>query len=277
MPMKRVIREIHYKILIILSLIFTISVLAAPPPDGAEWFARAQESRQDGDYGAALEALEEAERAAFAPIRLAFERARIQTLTDNQDAAVAELQALADNGFNGLGFITGDPVLSTLAGHRAFDALVTEMTARAYPCEHDEGFRAFDFWIGDWDVHDANGDFAGTNTIQPSQRGCVLIENWASASGGTGMSVNYLDKATGEWVQVWNAESGSQIDIRGGMTDEGMLLVGTLHDVASGTTAPFRGLWEELKDGRVRQFFEQSTDGGETWSTWFEGFYTRQE
>jgi len=32
-----------------------------------------------------------------------------------------------------------------------------------------------------------------------------------------------------------------------------------------------------LPDGRVRQFFEQSTDGGETWTTWFEGFYTRKE
>lgn len=29
-------------------------------------------------------------------------------------------------------------------------------------------------------------------------------------------------------------------------------------------------------DGRVRQFFEESTNGGESWTTWFEGFYTRQ-
>ena len=151
-----------------------------------------------------------------------------------------------------------------------------EPAAKASPCSAPE-YRQFDFWIGDWDVHVPGGGLAGTNTIERAQRGCVLIENWTSASGGTGMSINYLDKATGEWVQVWNAEGGSQINIRGGMTDEGMLLVGTLHDVASGTTSPFRGLWTELEDGRVRQFFEQSTDGGETWSPWFEGFYTRKE
>ena len=40
------------------------------------------------------------------------------------------------------------------------------------------------------------------------------------------MSINYLDKVSGEWVQVWNDASGSQINIRGGMTEEGMLLVG---------------------------------------------------
>jgi hypothetical protein len=90
------------------------------------------------------------------------------------------------------------------------------------------------------------------------------------------MSINYLDKTTGEWVQVWNAGGGSQIHIRGGMTDDGMLLVGTLHDVASGTTTPFRGLWTPLPDGRVRQFFEQSNDDGKTWQPWFEGFYSRK-
>ena len=263
--------------MILLSLVFAISVFAASPPDGAEWFERAQAARQDENYGAALEALEKAEQESFSPIRITFERARIETMTENVDAAVAELQALADGGFNALGFITGDPILSTLAGDAAFDQLVADMAARAYPCEHDEAFRAFDFWVGDWDVRLADGSIAGTNTIEPAQRGCVLLESWQSASGGTGMSINYLDKATGEWVQVWNAEGGSQINIRGGITDEGMLLVGTLHNVASGTTSPFRGLWTPLDDGRVRQFFEQSTDGGATWSPWFEGFYTRKK
>jgi len=45
--------------------------------------------------------------------------------------------------------------------------------------------------------------------------------------------------------------------------------------VSNGVTAPFRGLWTPQPDGRVRQFFEQSDDGGKTWKPWFEGFYTR--
>jgi len=56
-----------------------------------------------------------------------------------------------------------------------------------------------------------------------------------------------------------------------------MRLVGTIHYISTGQTAPFRGLWSPLPDGRVRQFFEQSSDGGETWATWFEGFYSRTE
>ena len=90
------------------------------------------------------------------------------------------------------------------------------------------------------------------------------------------MSINYLDKVRGEWVQIWNDASGSQINIRGGITEEGMLLVGTIHYVASNSTLPFRGLWTPLPDGRVRQYFEQSSDDGATWASWFEGFYTRK-
>lgn len=31
-----------------------------------------------------------------------------------------------------------------------------------------------------------------------------------------------------------------------------------------------------VPDGRVRQFFERWSDDAETWSPWFEGFYTRK-
>jgi hypothetical protein len=151
------------------------------------------------------------------------------------------------------------------------------MSAQAYPCEYDDKFRAFDFWLGEWDVHVASGQLAGHNQITSEQHGCYLGESWTSASGGTGHSINYLDEATGEWVQIWNDAGGNQINIRGGLTDRGMLLVGTIHYVATDATLPFRGLWTPMEDGRVRQFFEQSNDGGETWAPWFEGFYSKAE
>ena len=103
----------------------------------------------------------------------------------------------------------------------------------------------------------------------------MLSEHWTSP-GGTGSSINYVDKITDEWVQVWNSQAGAQINIRGGLTEDGMLLTGTIHYVSNGTTAPFRGLWTPLPDGRVRQYFEQSNDDGQTWAPWFEGFYTRK-
>jgi len=243
---------------------------------GQTWFDLAVKARMGEDYDIAEQALVRAERQEFSSIRIGMERARINALAEQPDAAVHELQKLFDSGFTAVGVITGDSDINSLAGRENYDALISNMSALAYPCQDRAEFNAFDFWVGEWDVALANGTHAGTNSIQRAERGCVMIENWTSATGGTGMSVNYLDKATDEWVQVWNAEGGSQINIRGGVTDEGMRLVGHIHYVGNDTTAPFRALFTLLPDGRVRQFFEQSNDDGDTWVPWFEGFYTRK-
>lgn len=251
-------------------------VTRANPDDGRAWYRLAVSSREAGDASTAQQALETADSLQYSPTRIGLERARLYISSGDNAAAVAELLGVAASGFTAVSVITGDKVLSGLAGDAAFDKLVTDMSVQAYPCEHDERFSQFDFWVGSWDVHDAGGNYAGSNVIERAERGCVLIENWSGASGSTGTSINYLDITGDSWVQIWNSASGSQIRIRGGITDSGMLLVGQIHYVASATTAPFRGLWTLLPDGRVRQFFEQSNDGGETWSPWFEGFYTRQ-
>jgi hypothetical protein len=271
------IREKTNKILITIIFILSLSAHADTTQDAGSWFVLAQEARESGRLDEAHEALTSAEELGFAPLRVAFERARLNVLGEEPARAIDELEAIADAGFTAVGFITGDPILQGLAGDARFDKLVAEMAQAAYPCENEPAFRAFDFWVGDWEVHGPAGTLAGTNTVERAQRGCVLIENWTSVSGGTGMSVNYFDHAAGEWVQIWNAEGGSQIHIRGGMTEQGMLLTGTLHTVANGRTVPFRGLWTPLEDGRVRQFFEQSNDSGATWTPWFEGFYSRKQ
>ena len=222
------------------------------------------------------QAQDSAPAPAVSPLQAALNNARKAARNDDADAAVAELQKMSDGGFTAVGIITGDTDLNGLAGHAGYDKLVADMTVLAYPCEHDAQFAEFDFWLGKWEVHVASGQPAGFNEITRAEHGCVLLEDWSNVSGGGGGSINYVDKVTGEWVQIWNDASGSQINIRGGLTDEGMLLVGTLHTVGTGVTKPFRGLWTPLPDGRVRQFFEHSDDGGATWVSWFDGYYTRQ-
>lgn len=211
----------------------------------------------------------------LSPVQAALAEARAAVAEGRSNDAIATLERLFSGGFTAVHVLTNDDALASLAGTPAYDELVEKMSRQAYPCEYDERFREFDFWAGEWDVHVASGALAGTNVITIEQRGCQLVENWSSATGGSGTSINYFDKVADEWVQIWNDPGGNQIHIRGGMTDDGMLLTGTIHYVASDTTAQFRGLWTPLPDGRVRQFFEQSADGA-TWSPWFEGFYSRR-
>lgn len=242
--------------------------------DAEAWYGLAADARTAGDHEVAKRALEKAADAGLSPARLALERARLAVAGQAHEAALAELERLAASGFTAVSAISGDPVLSSLAGNPQYDELIATLSEKAWPCEHQERFREFDFWLGEWEVHTPHGRLAGHNVIEPAQHGCVLLERWTSAVHGGGMSINYLDSASGQWVQVWLDDGGGQVDIRGGLTDEGMRLEGEIRD-ADGGSLPFRGLWTPLPDGRVRQFFEQSDDGGKTWTPWFEGYYTR--
>jgi uncharacterized protein YciI len=147
--------------------------------------------------------------------------------------------------------------------------------AERFRCRDSARHAELDFWVGTWVVRDAEGTLAGHNRIEKAQYGCVLHEHWTGARGATGHSVNYVDPATGDWVQLWTDASGGVIRLRGGLDAGSMSLSGD-HVKADGTTSALRGTWTPLDDGRVRQHFEESTDGGETWKTWFEGYYSRR-
>jgi len=81
-------------------------------------------------------------------------------------------------------------------------------------------YRQFDFWVGDWVVHDAAGKLAGTNTITPMLNGCVLHEQWAGAGGSVGESFNIYDQRTGMWHQTWVDAGGLLLVLDGGIEDE---------------------------------------------------------
>jgi hypothetical protein len=135
-------------------------------------------------------------------------------------------------------------------------------------------FRDFDFWVGHWRVTTADEALAGENTITLEQGGCVLVEKWRSARGGTGQSLNYYDPVARAWKQRW-VGLGLILEMQGGLREGVMVLEGPLHYVREQRTTLLRGTWSRLEDGRVRQLFEESEDRGRSWKTWFDGFYAR--
>jgi hypothetical protein len=141
------------------------------------------------------------------------------------------------------------------------------------PCG-DGAFRQFDFWIGEWEVHDVSGKRAGENTISLEHNGCVLVERWTSARGDTGMSMNHYDPRAGLWRQHW-VGLGLILEMSGGMKDGSMILEGPLQYVGANRVTLLRGVWTPLPEGRVRQHFLESSDEGKTWTEWFDGYYSR--
>lgn len=141
------------------------------------------------------------------------------------------------------------------------------------PCS-DEKSHQFDFWIGEWNVF-ANGNQAGTNSIQPILDGCVLQETWSGAQDSAGSSFNFFNPSTGKWHQFWVWRNGTTLYLSGGYKDGKMILEGTSKD-RDGKPVENRITWYDNEDGTVRQHWQASRDGGETWQTAFDGLYKKK-
>ena len=135
--------------------------------------------------------------------------------------------------------------------------------------------RAFDFWIGAWNVYNAEGKLAGTNTIERGYDGCVLHERYRSVREYRGESLNVYDARRKVWHQTWVDTGGLVLLLDGGIEDGKMVLQGkgTGRD---GKPVTHRITWTPNEDGTVRQHWQASPDGA-TWNTVFDGLYRRRK
>ncbi len=152
-------------------------------------------------------------------------------------------------------------------------ALAGPLSAQAAPKCDTPDHRAFDFWVGDWDVTE-KGKPAGTNRVTLEESGCVIHEHWIGTSGSTGQSFNFFDRQIGRWRQVWIDNGGNPLDLSGGYQDRRMTLAG----VTAAPTGPIRQkiTFTNNPDATVRQLWESSTDDGRTWSVAFDGLYRKK-
>ena len=151
-----------------------------------------------------------------------------------------------------------------------------EASAQARPCAA-EANRHFDFWEGRWMVRASSGALAGHNTITVGLDECVIMEHYTTPSGYEGRSLNVYDASRGVWHQTWTDNGGLLLLLEGGFEDGRMVMQGETTN-RDGSVTLNRITWSRV-DGdadRVRQLWEQSTDGGATWQTGFDGLYVRQ-
>ena len=253
-------------------------IVPADPNHSQAWFQMASSYRSLERWDEAAMAFEKAHELEFNPLFTSINLARMHGQLGNLDEAFKWINVTMDTGFGQVAFLQNDEQLEPLRGDDRFEAVLAVAQRNSTPCEFDENFRAFDFWIGEWDVTSGDGGpAAGTNSITKQPGGCMLYESWVGNGGSMGQSINYYDTVRGQWTQHWVDASGSHIELHGNLDENGaMVLVGS-QTLMDGTVIPMRGTWTPLDDGRMRQFFEQSNDDGETWFTWFDGYYIRKE
>jgi len=138
-----------------------------------------------------------------------------------------------------------------------------------------EDHKAFDFWIGNWEVTNTQGAVVGNNTITQIEGGCALRENWISAGGKvTGTSLNFYNATTKKWEQLWVDNSGTNLKLIGNRTENQMILSSEPYINASGNAVVNRITWTLNNDKSVRQLWEILQDG-KVVNTAFDGLYRK--
>ena len=91
-------------------------------------------------------------------------------------------------------------------------------------CQAPE-YRAFDFWIGEWDVYAKTGAKAGDSKISLILDSCIILEEWTSAGSNQGIrfagkSFNTWNRNTKQWQQTWVDNTGGSIEYLEGKYDD---------------------------------------------------------
>ncbi|WP_055143686.1 tetratricopeptide repeat protein [Jiulongibacter sediminis] len=186
--------------------------------------------------------------------------AKIYSLKNEKATALMWLEKAVDKGYNGLGEFKDEPHFANIRPTEKFQELQMVLEKRNFPCRFDENFRAFDFWIGEWDVYRTNtANLVGHSIIEDGSGGCSMIENWQSlVSTHEGKSINYYNSDKGYWEQFWQ---GSQNDrqhfLNGELKDNAMHFDYVDSKGKKGTLTFFK-----LNENTVRQYSELETEKG---------------
>ena len=130
-------------------------------------------------------------------------------------------------------------------------------------------YRQFDFWVGRWDVYGPKGKQAATSLIEKLYNGCGIRENWMPLGQPGGGSLNIYVADQKHWEQFWIDAAGSRALFTGGWNGKAMVIQGKWGGPL------VRISYSKNADGSVRQFGEQSTDDGKSWTVSFDLTYRR--
>ena len=243
--------------------------------EGQAWLNLAFSYYQLENYKDALNAFIKAEETkASGNIRSIVQTGISYLMMQNKEKAYEYFEKAVDAGLPPR-ILNSNNKFDTIREEEKFKMLVAKAEDNAFPCRNNPMNRQFDFWLGEWDVY-ANGQQVANSRIEYSLEGCLIIENYEAFSGYSGKSINFYDVGDKKWHQIWTDISGNISRYDGELKDGKMYMYGENIDKA-GTKSLVRMEFTPNADGTVRQLYEGSTDGGTTWSIYFDGRYVKKK
>lgn len=192
-------------------------------------------------------------------------------LKKDYEAAIKTLEQSINAGFSSYS-IEEDPDFREIKDDLRFKDLVEA----AKPNPDRKVYREFDFWIGNWDVFDQDGEKVGENCVTKDQQGFLLTEKWSNVDGESGTGINYFDPSEHKWKQTWVDTGGNIIRASGG-ADEGKMSFEGYLTRPSGVIISAKVTYAQNEDGSVRRLIEHSGNQGVTWSIHCDRQYVRKQ
>lgn len=250
-------------------------IIKTQPQNGWAWMFLGSTLHSQEKFDGAILAFRKADSLGIAQPSTRYNLACSHARAGQIDESFVWLDKATQAGFSQVQTLQTDDELKALHSDARFADIVQKTDKNARPCEYNEDNRAFDFWIGEWEVYTPNGQKAGENVIEKTTNGCMLLENWTSVSGGTGKSMNYYDGAVKKWKQLWVNSTGGVMSYEGNISGGAMHFEG-YQIQSNGKKALFKMTFTPQENGDVRQYIEQSLDSGKTWQVWFDGMYKKK-
>ncbi|TBW27964.1 hypothetical protein [Gramella sp. KN1008] len=136
--------------------------------------------------------------------------------------------------------------------------------------------RQFDFWLGDWEVYNSEGEKIGENLIEKIEDNCLISEKWKGKKGSTGRSFNYFDPADSTWNQLWISNTGNILKLKGKAKANKMILKS---HIVNGEKGKYYNqiTWTQNGDGSVTQLWEILDENDKFLSETFKGVYRKKD
>lgn len=244
------------------------AIAAGDPSNGLAVIRRARSLMLAGEIDRGIEIATEATKRADLPGRAFFVLGVGKMMKGDRLGAIEALEQAQAKGFNSVPALRNDPALVSLRGDKRYEALVAAAAKASITPEQKQ----LDFWVGDWDVYGRNGTQIGTNTLESMEMGRVIRESWTDAGGGTGQSINFYNPVSKKMKQVWVDPSGNVLEMEGTFQKGAMRFEGVFTAI-NGTAAKHKTTLTPLPGGRVRQFIQNSSDDGKTYTVGFDAIY----
>jgi tetratricopeptide (TPR) repeat protein len=256
--------------------------LAQTHPDDAHfWYRYAVSAQADKHYEAALHAFTEAKRTGkgLPATLIDYDIASTQAAMGHTDEAFASLKSAAAAGYAQPDQLESNVAWNSLRSDPQYAPLLDQTRRNLAPCKYSAESRQFDFWVGDWDVVSSfDGHPVGSSHIAQELGECVIWENWTSAGlPYAGKSYNAYNTTLKRWEQFWVDNSQGMIFFYGNLKDGVMDFMTDEIPQPNGTKIRRHLQFFNLSPDTVRQFSQQSADGGKTWTVEYDFTYRRRK